>query len=321
MRTGSRTAALALPLLMTAALSAQKASQKFPPWSGGANNPAAEKGYVFHVPDVDNVPDLHGNPANAKLVLFIGGNQFFVLPQLIAGFVQQHPELRGRIFYETLPPGILRRQMAAGGALTLGNLTLQVQPDVYEAGARVLREMAAKQQVEGVTEYATNTLAIMVPAGNPKSIRGLQDLGRPGLRLSMPNPQWEGVANQIANSLRKAGGEPLYQSVYKTKVAEGSTVLTEIHHRQTPMRIMAGQADAGVTWASEVAFQKSVGNPIGGVDIPAAQNTTAVYAGGVVKDAPHAAAARAWLAYLKTPAAQQAYRRFGFGPSPDHKKE
>jgi hypothetical protein len=26
--------------------------------------------------DVDNVPDLHGNPTEAKLVIFIGGNQF-----------------------------------------------------------------------------------------------------------------------------------------------------------------------------------------------------------------------------------------------------
>jgi hypothetical protein len=29
---------------------------------------------VFQVPDVDNIPDLHGNPAGADLVLLIGGN-------------------------------------------------------------------------------------------------------------------------------------------------------------------------------------------------------------------------------------------------------
>jgi hypothetical protein len=49
---------------------------------------------VFQVPDVDNIPDLHGNPAGADLVLLIGGNQFFVLPQLIAGFEAPHPELK-----------------------------------------------------------------------------------------------------------------------------------------------------------------------------------------------------------------------------------
>src|SRR5579872_4989463 len=115
-------------------------AQKAPPWSKGANDPAASKGVVFFVPDIDNVPDLHGNPCDAKLVLFIGGNQFFVLPQLIAAFEHDHPEFKGSIFYETLPPGILRKQAAAKGTLTLGNLTIQVKPDVFEAGASVLHD-------------------------------------------------------------------------------------------------------------------------------------------------------------------------------------
>lgn len=282
-----------------------------PPWSKGANDPA-QQGYVFHVADVDNVPDLHGNPANARLVLFIGGNQFFVLPQLVAAFEQQHPELKGHIYYETLPPGILRRQIAANGAITLGNLTIQVKPDVFEAGARAVTQMQKDGQLHGIVKYATNDLAIMIHAGNPHHIRSLNDLARPGIRLSMPNPEWEGVARQIQASLRKAGGDTLEKTVYQDKVKSGATLLTEIHHRQTPMRIMSGRADAGITWASEVRFQQSIGNPIAGVAIPAAQNTTAIYAGGVMKDAPHPAAAAAWLAFLQTDEAQAIYHQFGF---------
>ena len=307
---------LAIPALVAALFSAtlvaQNKPQTTPPWSKGANDPAMNKGYDFQVPDVDDVPDLHGNPANAKLVLFIGGNQFFVLPQLIAGFEAEHPELKGQIFYETLPPGILRKQIASDDTLTLGNLTLQVQPDIYEAGARVLHDMASKGAVKNVVEYATNNLAIMVPAGNPKHIESLKDLARPDLKLSMPNPEWEGVANQIAASLRKAGGEPLYQAVYHTKVTDGTSVLTEIHHRQTPMRIMKGEADAGVTWASEVKFQEKIGNPISGVAIPDADNMTAIYAAGMLPDAPHAAIAAEWLKYLTTEKAQSIYHQFGF---------
>ncbi len=293
-------------------LYAQNKEQATPPWSKGANDPAARRGYQFHVPDVDNVPDLHGNPADAKLVLFIGGNQFFVLPQLVAGFVRLHPELAGRIYYETLPPGILRKEISADDTLSLGNLTVKVKPDVYEAGARVLHTMEQKKLVGDVTEYATNTLAIMVPAGNPKHIQSLNDLGRADVKLSMPNPQWEGVANQIAAALRKAGGEQLFHRVYRDKVANGTAILTEIHHRQTPMRIMQGKADAGVTWASEVQFQEKIGNPIAGVAIPVAQNITAIYAGGVMVDAPHPEVAEQWLSYLKTPEAQTIYRQFGF---------
>lgn len=299
-------------LAVTLASASLSFAQSTPPWSKGANDPVAQKGYVFHVADVDNVPDIHGNPCDAKLVIFIGGNQFFVLPQLVAAFERQHPELKGRIFYETLPPGILRKQIAADDAITLGNLTIQVKPDVYEAGARVLKQMEQANQVKGVVQYATNDLEIMIPASNPKDIHALNDLGKEDVRLSMPNPEWEGVANQIADSLRKAGGERLYQAVYQDKVKSGKTILTEIHHRQTPMRVMSGQVDAGVTWASEVRFQQSIGNPVKGVEIPRALNTTAIYAGGVMADAPHPEAAALWLAFLKSDEAQGIYHQFGF---------
>ena len=302
-------------LLLVAMGAPVLAAQQAPPWSRGKSNPAPEKGYIFQVEDVDNVPDLHGNPNGAQLVLFIGGNQFMVLPELIGGFEKLHPELRGRIFYETLPPGILRRQMEHDGILTLGNLTLQVHADVYEAGARALAEMEQQGQVELPVHYASNQLEIMVHAGNPRGVRSLQDLGRDDLRLSMPNPAWEGVARQIEDSLRKAGGEPLARKVMDAKVKSGTTYLTHIHHRQTPMRIMSGKSDAGVTWSSEVRFQEKIGNPISGVAIPAKENTTAVYAAAVLRNAPHAAAARAWVGYLGSEEAQAAYRKFRFGPA------
>jgi ABC-type molybdate transport system substrate-binding protein len=297
-------------LASAAALNAQTSL----PWSRGANNPAEEKGYVFQVEGVDNVPDLHGNPADAQLVLFISGNQFMVLPKLLAGFEHQHPELRGRIFYETLPPGILRKQIDHNGVLTLGNLTLQAHPDVYQAGLRVLSTMLEERQVEQSVPYATNDLEIMIAAGNPRHIRSLSDLGRGDVRLSMPNPQWEGVANQIANSLRKAGGEVLFQKVMLDKVKEGTTYLTQVHHRQTAMRILGGLSDAGVTWSSEVRFQESIGNPVAGIKIPPDQNTRAIYAAGALKGAPHQSTARAWVAYLTSREAQSIYREYGFGP-------
>jgi molybdate transport system substrate-binding protein len=181
-----------IALLLGPVLGIPEQMQKTPPWSQGANDPATNKGYEFQLPDIDNVSDLHGNPSNAELVLFIGGNQFFVLPQLIAGFEGVHLEMKGKILYETLPPGILRKQIDAGGVVTLGNLTLSVRPDVYEAGGQELHTMQTQGRIENVVEYATNTLAIMVLASNPKHVASLNDLGRAEVRLSMPNPhaQW-----------------------------------------------------------------------------------------------------------------------------------
>jgi ABC-type molybdate transport system substrate-binding protein len=306
-----------LNTLLTAAISVAIAislfSQSTPPWSKGRNNPAEDKGYVFQVPDVDNVPDLHGNPEDAKLVLFIGGNQFFVLPELVVAFEKQHADLRGHIFYETLPPGILLKQKESNNTITLGNFTLRVQPDVYEADFRLLTDMERQNLVEKPASYATNGLSIMVSASNPKRIHSLQDLGRPDVQLSMPNPEWEGIAKQIGDSLRKAGGEPLFHTVYEVKVQDGSAYLTQIHHRQTPMRIMKGESEAGVTWSSEVRFQEKIGNPIAGIEIPKDQNITAAYGAAVLRNAPHADTARAWVAFLNTSQAQAVYREYGFG--------
>jgi ABC-type molybdate transport system substrate-binding protein len=236
------------------------------------------------------------------------------LPELIAAFEKDRPDVRGHVFYETLPPGILTKQMASNNTVTLGNLTLHVEPDVYEAGQKALLDLAAENRVDAPVTYATNDLMIMIAKQNPKQIHSLRDLGDPTLRLAMPNPDFEGVAKQIGDSLRKAGDEQLFQAVYRAKVQDGSTYLTQIHHRQTPMRIMKGDSDAGVTWSSEVRFQEKIGNPISGVMIPPEQNTTATYSAGVVHGAPHAEAARAWVMFLRSAEAQKIYEEFGFKP-------
>ncbi len=95
----------------------------FPPWSGGKNNSAINKGFQFTVPEVDDLPDFHGDPFHAKLVLYIGGNYFFAVGPLVTAFEKLHPQLRGKIFAETLPPGILLKQLAAHGRITVGNMT------------------------------------------------------------------------------------------------------------------------------------------------------------------------------------------------------
>lgn len=315
-RAGTSAAAAVALLLVSLAMTAY--AQQSLPWSQGRNNPAAPKGYVFEVPGVDNVPDLHGNPVDAKLVLFIGGNQFMVLPDLIEAFVAEHPEFAGKIFYETLPPGILLRQMKADDTLTLGNLTLTVHPDVYEAGVPKLVDLQKEGAVKSYVTYATNDLAIMVRKGNPKHIRSLKDLGRPDVRLSMPNPEWEGVAHLIETSLRKAGGNTLVAQVMVVKRGQGTTFLTHVHHRQTAMRIMENLSDAGVTWQSEVRFQESLGNPIAGVAIPPEFNTVGVYAAGVLANAPHPEAGNLWVNFLESEKAQLIYRKFGFGATKNH---
>jgi molybdate transport system substrate-binding protein len=47
------------------------ADRIFPPWQGGANAPARDKGLEFTVHEADNLADFHGDPTNAQLILFL----------------------------------------------------------------------------------------------------------------------------------------------------------------------------------------------------------------------------------------------------------
>ncbi len=307
-------AALMLPLAARAA-EPDRGDAIFPPWQHGENNDAIHRGLSIFVPQVNGLADFHGDVSDPKLVLYVGGNYFFAMAPLVKAFEQEHPEFKGRIYWETLPPGLLVKQIEAGGTVTSGNMTWTAKPDAYFAGLKKVQSLIDQGMLTGeAVPYATNSLTIMIPAGNPGHVKGLGDLARPDLHLVMPNPEFEGVARQIQASLRKAGGDALATAVYKTKVRDGHTILTQVHHRQTPLFLMQGRAQAGVTWQSEAIFQEQAGHPIGHVDIPPAQNATAIYAGAVVSGALHADAARLWLAFIRSPQALSILGRYGVKP-------
>ncbi|HBK04443.1 MAG TPA: glycine/betaine ABC transporter substrate-binding protein [Acetobacteraceae bacterium] len=308
----SAAAALAAPPGSPAA-KLEAAEALYPPWQGGTNSGAPAPGLVFTVPPADSMADFHGSLDNPALVLYASGNYFFAMRGMVRAFGEAYPAYRGHVFYETLPPGLLMKQIAAGGTVTSGNLTFTVKPDVMMAEQRASEAWVKDGQlVAPVVSFATNELTIMVPAGNPAHIGGLADLARPDLTLVMPNPAFEGVARQIRASLVKAGGEALAKSVYETKVSDGTAILTRIHHRQTPLFLMQGLGQAGVTWTSEALFQEQQGHPISHVAIPADQNTTAIYSAAMVPGAPHVEAARAWLEFIRSDAAFAAMAPFGF---------
>ncbi len=77
---------------------------------------------------------------------------------------------------------------------------------------------------------------------------------------------------------------------------------------------MQGLADAGVTWKSEAIFQEQAGHPIEDISIPAEDKTTAIYAGAVVKDAAHPAAAKAWPSFIHAPKALAIFESSQFKP-------
>lgn len=264
----------------------------------------------FTIPCVDTMADFHGDPAGADLVVFVGGNEWFAMPHILAAFQRTHPDVR-KIFYETLPPGVLAEQIHSG-AIRVGDFILTVQPDVYIAGERRMKAEERQSVVERPVLFASNSLGIIVKRGNPEHINGLVDFQRPGVRIAMPNPKTEGIARQIELAYKKAGGDALVHAIMVTKLHNGTTMLTSIHHRESPMWILEGKADAGPVWISEALYQERIHSGIMAIRIPERDNVTGLYLAAVLKHAAHPKAAREFTSFLASPQAQAIYRSYGF---------
>lgn len=274
-----------------------------PPW----NTPPEAK-VQFTIPGIDNIPDIYGDINDPQLVVFFAGNQFMVIDDLMKAFKLKYPQYT-RVLAETLPPGILAKQIKEG-SIVIGNMRITLKPDVYTAGKTRIDE--TPEWFSRTELYAKNKLAIMTRKGNPKQVKKLTDLGRSDVRVSMPNPEWEGIGKRIEEAYRKVGGEALRNTIMQTKVKDSTTYLTQIHHRQTPMRILYEQSDAGPVWYSEVHYQKMIGHPVEYIEIPENENIKAQYYAGQLKKAPHPKAAKDFMDFLISKEANAIYSKYGF---------
>ncbi|UCC56751.1 MAG: substrate-binding domain-containing protein [Gammaproteobacteria bacterium] len=71
--------------------------------------------WVQYKPETEIITQFHGNPHKAELTLFMAGNQFVVMDNLIAEFKKQYPKY-DNIHYVTIPPGQELNWILNGGA-------------------------------------------------------------------------------------------------------------------------------------------------------------------------------------------------------------
>lgn len=258
-----------------------------------------------------------GDSYTADLVMYLAGNQFMVMEELIRDFQSKNPDIR-TIYVETIPPGqILKGQILKQGEIN-GQKTAQ-NPDLYASvNLNHLKKLAGKGLMHDYIIYIHNKLELMVAKGNPKGIKGPEDLGRDDLVQSHPNPLTEGIFKFYGSQMLKDLG--LHEKV--TGGAEckscwavpGKTWFTSRHHRETPHRIETGQADVGIVWTTEVKHAQAEGRAVEGVPIPPPYNMLekVSYAIGTLATGRNQHNAERYLAYLGTPTAQDIYARYGF---------
>lgn len=258
-----------------------------------------------------------GDSYTADLVMYLAGNQFMVMEELIKDFQTKNPTVKS-VYVETIPPGqILKAQILKQGMVD-GQKTAQ-NPDLYASvNLGHLKKLKSLDVMETHAIYIHNKLELMVAKGNPKNVAGAKDLGRDDLVQSHPNPLTEGIFKFYGSAMLKDLG--LYEKVTGNAeckgcwAVEGKTWFTQRHHRETPQRIEEGKADVGIVWTTEVTHAKVENRGVEGVAIPAPLNKSGKvnYAIGALKTGRNQDNAKLFLDYLATDQAQNIYAKYGF---------
>lgn len=158
---------------------------------------------------------------------------------------------------------------------------------------------AAKANViEGTPQiFASNILAIAVPAGNPANIMSINDLTRPGVKLAVCQPQVP--CGQTATELFKRANVNL------------TPVTMEPDVRAVLSKVTNNEVDAGIVYRSDVV---AAGSEVTEIPIPETVNVTTRYPIAPVASRDNQPTTVRFIEYLLSPAGQQVLADNGFTP-------
>ncbi|MEW6520403.1 MAG: substrate-binding domain-containing protein [Thermodesulfobacteriota bacterium] len=264
--------------------------------------------------------DLHGDPLDARLVVFSDGNHHMALEETLALFHQREPEVQ-RIFYMTTPPGP-GLQLLRHGGLRIGNLILSARPHVFISPPAVLDKLVQEGYMQRHVPFMRNQGSVLlIRKGNPKNISGVADLNREDVRLFLSNPATETVSYQgYVSTLTGLAAREKIQLPLLTADPPGARICygERIHHREAPQAISDGRADVAVVYYhlglryTRIFPELFTIIPLGGdIDRPRPwpENVISVSHVGLIGDGGEWG--KALLDFLASEAVSEIYRRHG----------
>ena len=251
----------------------------------------------------------------AGLALWVAGNQFFAMDDVIHGFQRVNPGVSVALI--TLPPGMVVDAIKANG-WTFEETAYPGRPDLYASvSTGHLQSLNKAGLMNDYMTYMHNELVLMVAKGNPKNIKGIDDLVRPDVRTSLPNPINEGIMQFYLRKVLEQRG--LWQKISAGKECSGCATtennwFTAVHHRETPARILAGQSDVGVVWKTEALEAVRNGSAIDIEPLPPDDSLIkeVSYVIGPLAAPQHPMRAEAFIRFLQSADGQDAYASHGF---------
>lgn len=201
--------------------------------------------------------------------------------------------------FETANPGV-RVKFSFDSSSTLARQANSGAPaDLFASADDVnMKKVTDASNASGPKTFARNRLAVVVQKGNPKGISRLSEFGRSDViyvLCALPVP----CGNYGEQALGRVG-------------VTRAPASYEANVKGVVTKVTTGQADAGIVYVTDA---KAAARSADGIDIPDDQNVAVSYPVVVLKRAPHADVAWAFMNYLLSPQGQATLAKYGFLPA------
>lgn len=230
-------------------------------------------------------PALQGSEPAGSLTVYAAASLTAAFDELAIMFEERHPSVDVRpVVYD--------------GSSTLATQIIEGAPaDVFAAAdertmARVVEEGLATDPLI----FATNSLVIVVPAGNPASISGLEDFADPAATIVLCAVE---VPCGAASAILLEGAGVVVQA--DSSEQNVTAVLA---------KVAAGEADAGLVYVTDAATTDAVE----AIDAEGAGDAVNRYPIAALRGAAAPRAAEAFVSFVLGADAQAVLARLGFGP-------
>jgi len=204
----------------------------------------------------------------------------------------------GAAFTKAYPQAKTTFSFDASSAL-VQQITQGAPADLFASADQANMDKLTKASLNGGPPqvFANNLLGIIVPAGNPKGVTGVQDLSRPDLKVVLC-----------------ADGVPCGTYAKQILTTAGVTVnpvSLEQNVKGVVTKVTTGEADAGIVYVTDIA---AAGSKAAGVEIPKDINVVAVYPIAPTKTSQNTAVDQAFIGFVLGSQGQAILDKYGFLP-------
>jgi molybdate transport system substrate-binding protein len=211
---------------------------------------------------------------------------------------------------EQANPGTKLTFNFAGSSTLRTQLAQGARADVF-ASADEPNMLGAEQDgtISGAARiFVRNLLVVIVPISNPAGIDTLQDLAKAKLKLVLANKDVP-VGHYARQTLEKMSQDPAFGTDFSARVL-ANLVSAETNVKQVASKVQLGEADAGIVYSTDVT--PAMRSAVKVIPMPSEFNVIAKYPIAVVQGARNESGARAFIAYVLSPAGQAILARHGF---------